>query len=1381
MSSTYDEIFRDLSSTDSTSRYDALHKLKIDLRKHRVVDLNIDLERLVRLLNECLVYKVWSVSHQTLQLLQQVVGSLGVSQNEEEIVLFLENFTYNTIELLMNEKVLLRRGASRLLSQWNESYDMSKGYIIKRFLEHIGKDVSSDRLSRLLEEMTCIMESYEDLDDAMLYDIFVFLHASKDDNNDVMEFYEFLKNRFYTGYKHFINKAGIQEEKNVTESMSRSFSSASMVSNSGFIGLDVQLQQALNRIEDETKCVDLLQTIDDHLLRLPISSSLQYLNNLNKSIKILTHFFIDTTDKRIILVAFDILNRLIQKVGLDLMPLLPVVIEALVNVNIGVRGVVNPLLMVFIELFKSFTPKAVLRNLLALIHSKNWVVRFVVLCALAQGLLVTDTVADINLLMPVLLEMATDEFKPIHEIVVEIVAHLAIVCSATRLRLQLSTASISQRASVMEGIHAPHRLQTVVDSGLLDTSIFDLTGLEQRKQRQKQKTMTPLQQFRRSHSRTKIRESPSPVAVQPQQRPSPTDVFSHRSLPRSPSFENDLDEGEKFTINTLISPLRKKSSPLSNEQEMELSPRFTPLKEKTPVRQIREPESPMPVIPHIALEERKKAEQKTPERYQEKSDDFEDLFRIAKEKQKTIDRKKPEAVIDDHYRINSGKLLEDDDRVVDTSILSSSLATLKTNRTMWSSRSSRRSQRVSNSAGRKTRRTYTPSARNRKMPDALQNLRNSPTVATASVVSSSVASSIGDPHESHESAPPVMQTNVFGMTTPSKTNMSSIASINSLKLDDHEKSNTFPPVSPARRTRMQSADVALGSHMHKSQTSRESSPTQKIPKRKRPFSTKGTTRGLANSIHQRSKHSTHFEKASTTLSNRQSVEEMHYDDLPELRDARGLVMQAMHEMNLPLKEQNWKSVFHGVTNIRCVLKHEPGMLKNQLTDVIKCLVQQTQNLRSTICKNAVVALGEMCMAYQRRVDQFVDPILRALLRKVAEGGSSFISEEADHSLQLLIENCSPSRVFLSLFNGIKTKSSQVRSKIALCIDRCILQVGEEIESYQHFSRLINITSRLFVDSSQDCRAFSRKCFMSLIKLIGTELVADAANKFAIPDALPKILGVVSDVENNGSFDKSPAGKSSTRVGFNPGAQPHSVRRTKKRVQSGRQSAGARMSEEAKMEFKRIVVGIQERDWRKRISYLSMLSEFCEANALPDKITPRILDILSDGLSDGNAKVQTHTLSITPGVLSKLKNLSKHFNLILPKLCGLFTHSNRFIIEQISELCDAIESGDYSVSKASIMRNYSSTIPSFNTNLQAVMLERCTDFVEIAFVTDSKAVAQYGVALAIRTMNTKGVLQNANRNFVTALLQLFGEKKLLGIVRKLAPSAFESFGQLLSRL
>lgn len=132
------------------------------------------------------------------------------------------------------------------------------------------------------------------------------------------------------------------------------------------------------------------------------------------------------------------------------------------------------------------------------------------------------------------------------------------------------------------------------------------------------------------------------------------------------------------------------------------------------------------------------------------------------------------------------------------------------------------------------------------------------------------------------------------------------------------------------------------------------------------------------------------------------------------------------------------------------------------------LLKLVESLRSTVAKNAMITLSEMCEALKRSVDPFLEAIFLKLFKK-AQDANTFIVEEVRKCMTSLCNYCTPAKVCNIIISNSNAKAVQVKTKVSLCIDKIL-----EIKNYdsgilKDNPKIVTVMSNYIMDSSADVR------------------------------------------------------------------------------------------------------------------------------------------------------------------------------------------------------------------------------------------------------------------------------------------------------------------------
>lgn len=79
-------------------------------------------------------------------------------------------------------------------------------------------------------------------------------------------------------------------------------------------------------------------------------------------------------------------------------------------------------------------------------------------------------------------------------------------------------------------------------------------------------------------------------------------------------------------------------------------------------------------------------------------------------------------------------------------------------------------------------------------------------------------------------------------------------------------------------------------------------------------------------------------------------------------------------------------------------------------------VIQVKNLRSSVSRVAVCALGDLYTHLEKAMDQELDGTVKVLLQKAGES-NAFIRQDVDAALGCMVQHCTPTRGINSLLSG----------------------------------------------------------------------------------------------------------------------------------------------------------------------------------------------------------------------------------------------------------------------------------------------------------------------------------------------------------------------------
>ena len=100
------------------------------------------------------------------------------------------------------------------------------------------------------------------------------------------------------------------------------------------------------------------------------------------------------------------------------------------------------------------------------------------------------------------------------------------------------------------------------------------------------------------------------------------------------------------------------------------------------------------------------------------------------------------------------------------------------------------------------------------------------------------------------------------------------------------------------------------------------------------------------------------------------------------------------------------------------------------------VLKLVESLRSSLAKNAMITLAEMCEALKKSMDPFLENIFVKLFKK-AQDTNTFIIEEVNKCIRSLCSYCSMSKICSIVTNNSQSKAIPIKLKVALCIKQIL--------------------------------------------------------------------------------------------------------------------------------------------------------------------------------------------------------------------------------------------------------------------------------------------------------------------------------------------------------
>lgn len=131
-----------------------------------------------------------------------------------------------------------------------------------------------------------------------------------------------------------------------------------------------------------------------------------------------------------------------------------------------------------------------------------------------------------------------------------------------------------------------------------------------------------------------------------------------------------------------------------------------------------------------------------------------------------------------------------------------------------------------------------------------------------------------------------------------------------------------------------------------------------------------------------------------------------------------------------------------------------------------------ENLRSSLAKNAMIALSEISEKMKRGLDTECDAIMSRLLKKGCDS-NSFITEEVKNCLILMSSNCSDFKVMQVILSKYQNRILNFKLNISLIMRTLIDKNGNKCLSLKDFDKILLVLSSYITDSAHEVRTHAK--------------------------------------------------------------------------------------------------------------------------------------------------------------------------------------------------------------------------------------------------------------------------------------------------------------------
>ncbi|NXV32964.1 TGRM2 protein, partial [Rissa tridactyla] len=342
-----------------------------------------------------------------------------------------------------------------------------------------------------------------------------------------------------------------------------------------------------------------------------------------------------------------------------------------------------------------------------------------------------------------------------------------------------------------------------------------------------------------------------------------------------------------------------------------------------------------------------------------------------------------------------------------------------------------------------------------------------------------------------------------------------------------------------------------------------------------------------------------------------------------------------------LSGDDWQQKARGLFSIRRMAVCQSEVVLSRLHDVSLAVNKEVNNLRSRVCRYAIITLGELFRTMKKHMDHEVDEVARVLLQRMGDT-SEFIQKAADESLGVMVGSVTPARAMTALMaSGVQHRNVLVRK----CAAKHLLTVMERIGAEKLLSGTpssIELLVRTLVKLAQDCHQDTRCCGRKMLSILMSHKNFHKHLKQFVPSRdLEDVMAKIKQKE-----------KEDRKCGPPPAKDPRKYRNSYLRMHRNNlphdEGSGSdlphqrvrctslRTVEETEqlMELDKL---LRSTDFRTRIEGTMLLLDHCKSS--PQLISTNIVqifDVFMLRLQDYNKKVRQKALEVLALMISMLR-------------------------------------------------------------------------------------------------------------------------------------------------
>ncbi|OWZ24070.1 hypothetical protein PHMEG_000962 [Phytophthora megakarya] len=494
--------------------------------------------------------------------------------------------------------------------------------------------------------------------------------------------------------------------------------------------------------------------------------------------------------------------------------------------------------------------------------------------------------------------------------------------------------------------------------------------------------------------------------------------------------------------------------------------------------------------------------------------------------------------------------------------------------------------------------------------------------------------------------------------------------------------------------------------------------------------------------------------------------------------------QDLNKVLVQLRSSDWETNFDALNTVRRLAMHHTNLIDASMVhSIIAEIMKQVPNLRSSVSKNALLALESMCAAFSRAMDSEVENIVPVLLKRCGDS-NTFVCESAAISLHAVVLKCSTSRVVSALSAHIRSKAVPIRREVARGIHSLIVGQVDGIQTSKDLSSILHLVGRCLEDSNNEVRDVAKQSVLHLHTKL--HMSRERIKKFLPASAQTRVDNVLS---GKVGYAHSNSSDISERFTASPAIKkretPTAPHRTKKATKQspGRTSpptsSNATRSKIDADKLLRLETKLDSRNWKDRFDALNETTDFicsCASALVSSGHMLSLFDLLIKRLDDGNAKVNVLALEcmdkIVPAIGSGMEQMLPSF---VPAIAKNLANARTSSLAQsvVQQLCT------YADNRA-LCQQFAIQARSANSRVIPMLLDTLTQLTMESYDDKSNYVlTRHVLPLALDLLKeAKNSVKEANLRLLRQLRITLGSTAISNVASKLSISQQDKLAAIL---